>query len=77
MGGIVIVDSVRLGIGWQEVHGPRPGYFPFYIGLIICIASLVNMVLALRVPAAQNKAFVERGQLKICLLYTSDAADEL
>jgi hypothetical protein len=43
------------------VHGPRPGYFPFYIGLIICIASLVNIVLALRVPAAQNQAFVERG----------------
>ncbi len=67
LGGIVITDSVRLGIGWQEVHGPRPGYFPFYIGLIICIASLVNMVLALRVPAAQNKAFVERGQLKMVL----------
>ena len=67
LGAIVIVDSVRLGFGWQEVHGPRPGYFPFYIGLIICIASIVNIVLALRVPAAQNKAFVERGQLKMVL----------
>jgi putative tricarboxylic transport membrane protein len=67
LGAIVIYDSARLGIGWQEVHGPRPGYFPFYIGLIICIASLVNLVLALRVPAAQNKAFVERGQLKMVL----------
>ena len=66
-GCIVITDSVRLGFGWQEVHGPRPGYFPFYIGLIICIASLVNIVLALRLPAAQNKAFVERGQLKMVL----------
>jgi putative tricarboxylic transport membrane protein len=63
----VITDSVRLGFGWQEVHGPRPGYFPFYIGLIICIASLVNMVLALRVPADQNKTFVEAGQLKLVL----------
>jgi hypothetical protein len=58
---------VRLGFGWQEVHGPRPGYFPFYIGLIICIASLVNATLALRVPAAQNKTFVEVGQLKLVL----------
>ena len=66
-GAIVITDSVRLGFGWQEVHGPRPGYFPFYIGLIICIASLVNIVLALRVPAAQNKTFVEVGQLKMVL----------
>ena len=66
-GAIVITDSVRLGFGWQEVHGPRPGYFPFYIGLIICVASLVNIVLALRVPAPQNKTFVEVGQLKLVL----------
>lgn len=66
-GAIVITDSVRLGVGWQEVHGPRPGYFPFYIGLIICISSLVNAVLALRVPRAQDKTFVEVGQLKLVL----------
>ena len=66
-GAIVITDSVRLGFGWQDVHGPRPGYFPFYIGLLICIASLVNIVHALRVPAAQNKTFVEVGQLKMVL----------
>jgi len=66
-GAVVIYDSLRLGAGWQDVHGPRPGYFPFYIGLIICIASLVNAVLAVRVPAAQNKTFVEVGQLKLVL----------
>ncbi|HYN13290.1 MAG TPA: tripartite tricarboxylate transporter TctB family protein, partial [Burkholderiales bacterium] len=37
------------------------------IGLIICIASLVNIVLALRVPAAQSKTFVKVGQLKLVL----------
>jgi hypothetical protein len=58
---------VRLGFGWQEVHGPRPGYFPFYIGLIICIAAVVNVVHALRVPAAHNKSFVQVGQLKLVL----------
>jgi hypothetical protein len=58
---------VRLGFGWQEVHGPLPGYFPFYIGLIICIAAVVNVVHALRVPAAQNKTFVKVGQLKLVL----------
>jgi putative tricarboxylic transport membrane protein len=63
----VITDSVRLGIGWRDVDGPRPGYFPFYIGLMICIASLVNMVLALRVSAAKDPAFVEVGQLKMVL----------
>ena len=67
IGAIVVFDSVRLGVGWQEVHGPRPGYFPFYIGLLICIASLVNAVRALMVPAAKDKVFVEVGQLKLVL----------
>jgi putative tricarboxylic transport membrane protein len=67
LGAIVITDSVRLGFGWQEVHGPRPGYFPFYIGLILCVASLVNAARALMVRDAQNKTFVEVGQLKLVL----------
>ena len=66
-GAIVIYDSVRLGFGWQEVHGPRPGYFPFYIGLLICIASLVNVARALRITAGKNKVFVRVGQLKLVL----------
>lgn len=67
LGAIVITDSVRLGFGWQEVHGPRPGYFPFYVGLLICIASLVNAVRALMVPSSKDKVFVEVGQLKLVL----------
>ena len=67
LGAIVIVDSVRLGFGWQEVHGPRPGYFPFYIGLIMCVASLVNAARALMVRGADDKTFVQVGQLKLVL----------
>jgi len=67
LGAIVITDSLRLGTGWQEIHGPRPGYFPFYIGLILCVASLVNAGRALLVRGADNKPFVEVGQLKLVL----------
>ena len=67
LGAIVITDSLRLGTGWQEIHGPRPGYFPFYIGLILCVASLVNAGRALLLRDADNKAFVEVGQLKLVL----------
>jgi hypothetical protein len=67
LGAIVIFDSARLGFGWQEIHGPRPGYFPFYIGLIMCVASLVNVARALMVRGADNKTFVEVGQLKLVL----------
>jgi putative tricarboxylic transport membrane protein len=45
---IVITDSVRLGFRWREVEGPASGYFPFYIGLIIAISSLVNLIRAIR-----------------------------
>ena len=67
LGAIVIVDSVRLGFGWQEIHGPRPGYFPFYIGVIMCVASLVNVARALLVRGEDNKTFVQVGQLKLVL----------
>jgi len=67
LGAIVIYDSVRLGIGWREVDGPLPGYFPFYIGLIMCVASLVNVSSALMVRGEDNKTFVEVGQLKLVL----------
>ncbi|MEO9150439.1 MAG: tripartite tricarboxylate transporter TctB family protein, partial [Burkholderiaceae bacterium] len=38
--GIVeIVESQRLGAGWTS-DGPGAGYFPFYIGVIICISAI-------------------------------------
>ena len=36
-GAVVVWDSRRLGSAWGS-DGPQAGYFPFYIGLIICIA---------------------------------------
>ncbi len=45
---VVIADSVRLGIGWHPVDGPTAGYFPFYIGVILALASAVNLFRALR-----------------------------
>ena len=66
LGAIIIFDSVRLGIGWGE-DGPQAGYFPFYVALIICLASLANLVRALMVRPEKSKAFVEIGQLKLVL----------
>lgn len=43
--GVVMYDSARLGFGWQE-DGPAPGFFPFYIGLLLAIASVVNLASA-------------------------------
>ena len=38
LAGLVITDSMRVGIGWGD-EGPQEGYFPFYIGLILIAAS--------------------------------------
>jgi len=40
---IIIYGSIQAGINWG-VEGPRAGFFPFYVGLIILGASVVNLV---------------------------------
>ena len=66
LGAIVIVESLRLGARWAG-EGPQPGYFPFYLGVIICASSAINVLRALRIREADNKTFVEVGQLKLVL----------
>jgi hypothetical protein len=65
-GAVVVWDSRRLGAEWGS-DGPQAGYFPFYIGLIICIASVANLIAAFRTGARGRKAFVTWGQLKMVL----------
>ena len=64
-GVLVIYDSFRLGAGWGD-SGPQTGYFPFYIGLFICVCSAVNLVFALRKRG--SKSFVSREQLKLIMV---------
>lgn len=42
LGGLVVYDSARLGFRWAG-DGPEAGYFPFYIGLFICLSSLFTL----------------------------------
>jgi putative tricarboxylic transport membrane protein len=62
----VVYDSVRLGASWGP-DGPRPGYFPFYVGLIICVSALVNLARAALVNKALDRPFVLLGQLRMVL----------
>jgi hypothetical protein len=50
-GGAAIWDSLRLGAGWAA-DGPQSGYFPFWIGLLLVLASAGNLVAAARMRAA-------------------------
>ncbi len=59
---LVIKDSLRVGIGWAD-DGPRSGYFPFYIGLLLLGSSgtvFLSTLLKWRTKAA---IFAEREQL--------------
>lgn len=44
---IVIFDSVRVGFGWQEGVGPAPGYFPFWVSVILGVSSLAILATAI------------------------------
>ncbi len=61
LGVLVIVDSLRVGIGWAD-DGPRSGYFPFYIGLALLGASAWIAFQQLR-SWRQTEAFAEKSQL--------------
>ena len=66
VGAVVVFDSRRLGASWGS-DGPEAGYFPFYIGLFICIASIFNLYAAARSGAAGREPFVYWGQLRMIL----------
>jgi hypothetical protein len=63
LGAIVVLDSYRLGSKWGS-DGPQSGYFPFYIGLLICIASAVTAAQAMLAKSGPGKPFVLWGPFK-------------
>jgi putative tricarboxylic transport membrane protein len=63
LGALVAWDSYRLGASWGS-DGPQSGYFPFYIGLIICICSAVIFVQSLLRMGTDRSVFVAPGQLR-------------
>jgi hypothetical protein len=58
VGGVVIYDAVRLGIGWGS-SGPGSGFFPFWLALIMlgtCVAILVQTL-----RGTSHRPFVSRA----------------
>jgi putative tricarboxylic transport membrane protein len=60
-GAIVIIGSLKAGINWGA-EGPRAGFFPFYVGIFILAASVVNLWNGLRED--NDALFAEWGQLR-------------
>ncbi len=61
--GLMAFDNWRTGIGWAP-DGPRAGYFPFYLSVILGAASLYGLVRSLRNRAGAHRVFVTRAQLR-------------
>jgi putative tricarboxylic transport membrane protein len=58
---VVIAGSVQVGIGWGA-EGPKAGFFPFYVGLMIMASSIINFG-AVMSGGRSNQLFAEWGQL--------------
>jgi putative tricarboxylic transport membrane protein len=60
LGGVVVYDAVRLGIGWES-DGPRSGFFPFWLGALLMLMCVAILVQAARRPP--DRPFVRREQI--------------
>jgi putative tricarboxylic transport membrane protein len=61
LGAITIVGSLRVGTGWGA-EGPKSGFFPFWIGVLVIATSGVNFVRAYSSP--RRRRFADWGQLR-------------
>ncbi len=59
---IGIYGSLKVGIDWAS-DGPRAGFFPFYVSLIVLISCAVNIAQAVRADS-DGKLFAAWSQLR-------------
>jgi len=60
LGGVVIFDALRLGTGWGT-DGPKSGFFPFWLAVILVGTCVLILVQSLR--ERSSEPFVTRAQL--------------
>lgn len=70
LGLTVLIGSWKLGSKWTS-DGPGPGYFPFYISLIMCISGAGVAIQALR--KRPEGIFADAQQLKQVLIVLAPA----
>jgi len=66
IGMIVILDSRRVGAGWSD-DGPQAGYFPYYIGILLCISSVWTFLVTLYANKDEGGVFVSHDKLRLVL----------
>jgi len=73
MGLVIGVTSWKLGAGWMS-DGPGAGYFPFYIGMILCISGAGILYQALFGKKRNTEIFVDSEQIRRVLVVLIPAA---
>jgi hypothetical protein len=63
MGLLVLFGSRKLGSGWTS-DGPGAGYFPFYIGIILCISGAGVLYQSLFGKKRNHDIFVDGEQIR-------------
>jgi putative tricarboxylic transport membrane protein len=58
---VVVAGSVQAGVGWGA-EGPKAGFFPFYLGLVILGSSIINFGAVIS-QRSGDRLFAEWGQL--------------
>jgi hypothetical protein len=62
-GALVVFDSLRIGAGWSS-DGPQGGYFPFYIGALICVCAVAVGAQSVLKWRTERAVFVTIHQLR-------------
>ncbi len=62
LGAITVYGSLLVGIGWGA-EGPKAGFLPFYIGLIVMASSVINLFNAVA-GGNSDRLFAEWSQLR-------------
>jgi putative tricarboxylic transport membrane protein len=66
LGLLAIIDSRRVGAGWAD-DGPQAGYFPFYIGIILSLASVWTLLRAVFADKSGGGVFVSHKKLRLVI----------
>ncbi|MFY8113790.1 MAG: tripartite tricarboxylate transporter TctB family protein [Rhabdaerophilum sp.] len=73
IGIVTIIGALEYGVGWSP-SGPEPGAFPFYMGIIVLLASVANGLRAalplLRPGLWAGQAFLKPEQMRLVLGFT-------
>jgi len=67
LAGVVAREAIALDIGWGEI-GPKGGFFPFWLSILLALSSLTVLVSSLAKHGERDrKPFVSRAQVGLLL----------